>query len=404
MVLALARILIDSRMTIISRLHNPKMILGRDGQLPAAIDAGRGIAALLVLLFHVRSALFAPYADFAPHNSAMAIFYTATSFGHAAVIVFFVLSGFLVGGAVLRMDAPARLPAYGLDRAVRIMPVTIGAIAVSLILATVQSARTGLPSCAANPAMIFGNLLNLQGFGAAVLCNNLALWSVSNEVSYYALFPVLAALCTGRRTYGFVVAGLIGLAALVFCLVATPLDERNVALYFPVWLLGSALWFKAVPRGKTSVMLPVFLVALLASRSDLARSWFLASDALLALSFAGLLGSLIGCPLSIPAWAGTMARPAGRLVAWLSGISFSLYVTHYPLVRFFADWGNDGGLNLPAHGISSGLAASFVLLTLVCLAFATLFSQVFEVSRAEFRQRIDVFLARARFGTRPVRS
>ena len=400
----LARILFDSAMAITSRLHNPKMILNRESLLPGMLDAGRGFAALLVLLFHVRSALFAPYADFAPHSAGMTAFYTATSFGHAAVIVFFVLSGFLVGGAVLRMDGPARLPGYGLDRAVRIVPVMAGAIAVSLILAAVQSARTGAPSCAANPAMILGNLLNLQGFGAAVLCNNLALWSVSNEVAYYALFPVLAALCTGRRAKGFVMAGLFGLAALVYCLIATPLDERNVALYFPVWLLGSVLWFKAVPRGKTSVMLPLFLVALLANRSDMAKSWFLASDLLLAISFAGLLGSLIGRTISIPASAQNPARLAGRVVTWLSGISFSLYVTHYPLVRFFADWSNERGLSLPAHGISSGLVASFVLLTLVCLAFATLFSQVFEVSRAEFRHRITVFLARAQPVARPAQS
>ena len=49
--------------------------------------------------------------------------------GHDAVVVFFVLSGYLVGGAVLRIDMASsrNLWEYGIDRGVRIGPILIAA-------------------------------------------------------------------------------------------------------------------------------------------------------------------------------------------------------------------------------------------------------------------------------------
>ena len=380
-------------MIALSRLHNPKTVLSPDHLLPALLDSCRGLAALMVLLFHVRSALFAPYADISPHGGGIAAFYGVTSFGHAAVIVFFVLSGFLVGGLVLHMDWPGRLPSYGLDRAVRIVPVIFGAVAVSLLVQALHIARSGSPSCTLHLAMILGNMLNLQGFGIPSLCNNLALWSVSNEVTYYAAFPVLVAVAIGHRGTGLRVAFGVALAALAWSLVGTPLDDNNVALYFPVWLMGSALWFKAIPQARLVVALPLFLMALFATRSELAKSWFLASDLILGFCFTLVIGSLMEARAPGGLWAKSVARPFGRVLRWLSGISFSLYVTHYPLVRFFADWSNDAGPVLPARTISLSLVLGFVLLILFCLAFATLFSAIFEAPRQHFRQRLGLFLA-----------
>jgi len=62
------------------------------------LDALRGFAALSVLLNHWRDALFVDYPRLAHHNPLTAVAYLVAGLGHQWVIVFFVLSGYLVGG------------------------------------------------------------------------------------------------------------------------------------------------------------------------------------------------------------------------------------------------------------------------------------------------------------------
>ena len=59
------------------------------------IDYFRGIASLLVVLSHIREILFG-VADLT--NILYYPFYFITGLGHESVMIFFVISGFLVGG------------------------------------------------------------------------------------------------------------------------------------------------------------------------------------------------------------------------------------------------------------------------------------------------------------------
>jgi len=72
------------------------------------LDALRGFAALSVLLNHWRDALFVDYPRLAHHNPLTAVAYLVAGLGHQWVIVFFVLSGYLVGGSVLRSVSAGR--------------------------------------------------------------------------------------------------------------------------------------------------------------------------------------------------------------------------------------------------------------------------------------------------------
>ena len=66
------------------------------------LDVMRFLAALMVVFCHSRNAFFLPYGELSPEQQtpfSMA-FYALGRLGHEAVIVFFVLSGFLVGGGV----------------------------------------------------------------------------------------------------------------------------------------------------------------------------------------------------------------------------------------------------------------------------------------------------------------
>ena len=90
------------------------------------LDALRFIAALMVLLNHTRNDFFMMYGDLplSQHGLLSFTFYTIMRLGHEAVVVFFVLSGFLVGGRGMErlkhgtMDARS----YIIDRFSRIYP------------------------------------------------------------------------------------------------------------------------------------------------------------------------------------------------------------------------------------------------------------------------------------------
>lgn len=64
------------------------------------LDAVRGIAAVLVLLEHWRNAFFIELADISLHRGVLRPLYLLCSAGEQAVVVFFVLSGYLISGSV----------------------------------------------------------------------------------------------------------------------------------------------------------------------------------------------------------------------------------------------------------------------------------------------------------------
>lgn len=67
------------------------------------LDLIRFIAAFLVVAVHVRCEFFNTYSllDHNSQNYFTQVFFFLNSFGGQAVIIFFVLSGFLVGGKIL---------------------------------------------------------------------------------------------------------------------------------------------------------------------------------------------------------------------------------------------------------------------------------------------------------------
>src|ERR1700729_3810254 len=65
------------------------------------VDMLRGLAAGLVVCGHLRAYVFNNFAALSDVGYATTIFYGITALGHQAVIIFFAMSGFLVGGKAL---------------------------------------------------------------------------------------------------------------------------------------------------------------------------------------------------------------------------------------------------------------------------------------------------------------
>lgn len=70
------------------------------------LDLVRALSAMAVLAGHARSAIWVNWNAVAVKSLGVAAIYAATGWGHQAVMVFFVLSGFLVGGSVAAWAAP----------------------------------------------------------------------------------------------------------------------------------------------------------------------------------------------------------------------------------------------------------------------------------------------------------
>lgn len=94
------------------------------------LNLTRWVAALLVVVEHVRNLLFQDYGSLTQPSAPFKVLYFATGFGHEAVVVFFVTSGFLVGGKVWERwrTGPIQWRRYLADRTSRLYAVLVFAL------------------------------------------------------------------------------------------------------------------------------------------------------------------------------------------------------------------------------------------------------------------------------------
>ena len=109
------------------------------------LDMLRGLAAGLVLCGHLRAFTFANFGSLADPGLVTTAFYAVTSLGHQAVIVFFAMSGFLVGGKALvdMVEGRWSWPPYILRRMTRLLIVVVPALAATFLLDRVGMRLTG---------------------------------------------------------------------------------------------------------------------------------------------------------------------------------------------------------------------------------------------------------------------
>src|SRR5690348_6381653 len=88
----------------------------------ACLDLFRGLAALTVMSGHLRAFLFVSYASAPAHGFLWTMFYLLTGLGHQAVMIFFVLSGFLIGKNISESASSGRwsLADYAIRRMSRL--------------------------------------------------------------------------------------------------------------------------------------------------------------------------------------------------------------------------------------------------------------------------------------------
>ena len=147
----------------------------------AYLDGLRGLAALIVFLTHVRGEFFVQWTDLdaVSHGPLNYALFVLTRLGREAVIVFFVLSGYLVGGQALNARLKRRFSASTLLYRPTVPPLCRCCPRVASDLHRGLSGGD-LECRVRNGAPVFGlNLLFLQQIFGDAYGSNGPLWSLA---------------------------------------------------------------------------------------------------------------------------------------------------------------------------------------------------------------------------------
>jgi peptidoglycan/LPS O-acetylase OafA/YrhL len=377
-----------------SRPHLPAIQWQAQSQLDSSsvhsllISLLRGLAALQVAAAHLRSEMFPGLSELAnPPLVYQALAYV-TGLAHQAVIVFFVISGWLVGGSLLnKFGQPGALRVYAIDRATRLWTVLLPALclmlAVGAIIGAVDPNQPDFSAANAYSAASFaGNLLGLQTVIVGTFAGNYALWSLANETWYYLQFPLLLIVFMGKTRLRQAAA------ALVLILLANALPFP-IMLYFALWLLGAAFSRIRIDCGPVvrAALLGTVVACVLYSRMRGNPNLFNLDSFVLDLAY--------GLPLL--AYLSSMQRPLNPGAPWtrriapvahlLSEFSFTLYVIHVPVIKLMRHIGMQAfgrGRLSPSEPLDYAIYLGMLLALLLAayVSYLLFESHTFRIRRA----------------------
>jgi peptidoglycan/LPS O-acetylase OafA/YrhL len=325
--------------------------VARSGQRLDWLDLIRGGAALLVLAGHLRAYIFQSFSQLSEagiHVSMIdKVFYFVTSLGNEAVMIFFALSGFLVGGKALGdlLNGTFSWVRYGTRRLTRLWIVIIPSIILTLCfdalgfhltgghgyngeyLQLYASGPLGPYAEAHNVKVIAGNILFLQTISVPTFGTNGPMWSLANEFWYYVGIPLAGWLVVARGAPLCKMLAAVVLAALFLKLPSqmVQLGAIWVAGAVAAWATGQS-WAGSVLRNGALRLTAIagFFGALVAAKLGLMPLGNLG----LGLAIAAALPVIANLPR-----VGKIGEIAARS---LSEISYTLYLTHFPLISFLA--------------------------------------------------------------------
>jgi len=334
----------------------------------------RWISAFVVLLGHARSFLFKPYKQIDDPGVIDAIFYALTNLQNEAVISFFVISGYLIGGKLLEYYRRGQVPVrkYIIDRLVRLYIVLLPILGLVYLVSALGFCDT--PSA----SQWITSLFYMQHILADVTSCNIPLWSLANEFWYYLIGLLFVIGLLHSKTLSFV-----GLFLVFLVLTQDEITRENVLLSFPMWLLGVYVHSqKHAHRFKVGIIIScvIFIITLALSRSHLIDNLFFVRDTSIAI---GLFLVLISLRSSKAKKA--IAPEFGRFMA---SFSFSLYLIHWPLLLIIQKLLIKNGLSVYQYPGTVYAYLTYIGVCLTCLIAAYGFSLLTERNTGSLRTLI----------------
>jgi peptidoglycan/LPS O-acetylase OafA/YrhL len=338
------------------------------------LDGIRGLAALFVVLHHCWLLSFPGY----PANTGP-VWTGWLLYGHFAVVVFIVLSGFSLAVSPVRsgwrLGSVAR---FAHRRAWRILPPYWAALGLSLLIAWTLAPQPGESTPTLKSVLVYGLLLQ-DVFGAP--SPNGAFWSIAIEAQLYVVFPLMLLLvrrvgASAMLAAVTVLVAAIGLLASASSVVGLLMRlTPQFAALFAIGVVAAGVLrvgerVRRLPWQSLAVMAAIPVLAVISSRGS---AWTVEHYFWIDLALGPAVGLLLagiatGRP---PALVRVLDTGATRS---LGGFSYSLYLTHAPFVvlvhRFVV---------APRLSGTGGFLTTLAVAVPLALAAARLFAAVFEL-------------------------
>lgn len=358
----------------------------------------RGIAAILVLLHHVRVMLFPFFEEFPNclQNHFVRGYIFITGFNKPSVLVFFTLSGFLIIRKVMQSSGKWSWRNYLIDRLVRLWVVLLPSLLMTALLVWfgknywVEYAGGIGYILNANQvdislASFFGNAFFLQTLIVNVFGDNGPLWSLSYEFWYYILFPLIILACRN-----------VGQKRVFYCVLFFAASgciwklNNDILALCPCWLAGglavlASKWKANVTfdTNKRLFIAAVFQFIGMFVLHRVVRSGYVIIDYALAISVAFFIAISIKCS----------SLKTGKIyencAVFMSNCSYSVYLFHNSFLGLLFYVVFDGKKVMPtASNMFIGL-----LFAVAAYFYSWLFYLVFErhtpVVRAFIKMRLN---------------
>lgn len=328
------------------------------------LTMARGIAAWMVVLFHIRSGM--PWLP----DGIMAV----VDKGYLAVDFFFLLSGFVIYLSAHQAFAErglAAAPAFFGRRMARIYPLYAVMLALTvLFVALLDMTGRDVSGYPWHELPLHIVMLQNWGFTDALTWNHPA-WSISTEFAAYLLFPVLVlALPLGRMPRWMLTGGIAGLIAVMAAWLHAA-GLRNLGediprfglvrclFEFSAGCLLCALWLQADESPRRYARWPLAVIAsssaLLWSIAPANELWafpVIASCTILLIAFASRGRSERGAPCL-------------RWLIYTGEISYSTYLSHFMLFIWFKIIFVNDATNIAPSQIALFLTLAFLMSVLL---------------------------------------
>lgn len=325
-----------------------------------ALDGLRTLAALAVLVTHVGFATGVVRPDLIGSIIARL---------DVGVPVFFALSGFLLAkpwltSALGLTDTKPRLNSYILRRFARIVPAYWVALAFVLLIAGQGWIRDQFASdVEVSPESVLTHFVAAQGYSGDYFSNFAQTWSLTTEISFYVVLPVLGALmvrATQRlpdpelrylRVRRLCISTIVfGLAVAAYCATDLPLASPGLArsvvghsAWFAVGVWAAARQLRPAQRARTPRFGPgdSFVLAalcLLVAASPLGGPLtFANSSPVQAFVREVMYTAIASLTISAAIWGSASSSVTVRFLQsspmrWLGDRSYALFLWHLPIL------------------------------------------------------------------------
>lgn len=366
------------------------------GEVPI-LNTCRWVSAALVAFGHV---FLLVYPAFSFHTAKVgAILVAVAKIRYLAVTVFFVVSGYLIGGGILVNKNPFSWGRYISHRFARIYTALIPALVLTFLLDHVAMMLDPHAFIYAEPwpthvigdsppwqnydfADVFGSVFSLESFVGKPLGSNSPLWSLGLEWCFYFIFPAVIVFWNLRK----LVWQILGIAVVTFLLWFI---IRDLCGYWVIWCSGALArrWLASRVNGRAAIAAALVMIVAVASSFVSDPIFRTATFALFGIGMAILLQNATVLRMNL-------GRRSDKLLA---DFSYSLYISHVPIAVFCVFLATTYR-GMPTSGYPTLMqgAGLFALTMLVAFSVAWLFGICFEQRTAQVREFLQSLGPRVR--------